>query len=116
MAPNQKRDELLAGSDPVIIVSCSGMLTGGPSAQYAQKLVSSENACIIITGYQDEEAPGRQLLNCWAPLPSPDLSREMPHQKIQQQDHAPGEEAHPQRDFLSGQMPHRAGRTLGTRR
>ena len=71
MAPNQKRDELLAGSDPVIIVSSSGMLTGGPSAQYAQKLVSSENACIIITGYQDEEAPGRQLLNLLGSSPVP---------------------------------------------
>ena len=71
VAPNQKRDELLAGSDPVIIVSSSGMLTGGPSAQYAQKLVSSENACIIITGYQDEESPGRQLLNLLGSSPVP---------------------------------------------
>ena len=59
----QDRNALLSGKDPMIIVSSSGMLTGGPSAQYAQHLVSSENACIIITGYQDEESPGRQLLN-----------------------------------------------------
>lgn len=72
VAPNQKRDELLTGSDPVIIVSSSGMLTGGPSAQYAQKLVSSENACIIITGYQDEESPGRQLLNLLEASSSPE--------------------------------------------
>lgn len=31
--------------------------------QYAKMLVQSEDACIIITGYQDEESPGRQLLN-----------------------------------------------------
>ncbi len=61
--PRQDRDALLSGKDPMIIVSSSGMLTGGPSAQYARHLVSSENACIIITGYQDEESPGRQLLN-----------------------------------------------------
>ena len=63
VAPNQKRDELLSGKDPVILVSSSGMLTGGPSTQYAKQLAPSENACIIITGYQDEESPGRKLLN-----------------------------------------------------
>ncbi len=62
VAANQKREELLAGNDPVILISSSGMLTGGPSAQYAGLLAPSENACIIITGYQDEESPGRQLL------------------------------------------------------
>lgn len=63
VAPMQNREELLSGSDPAIFLSSSGMLTGGPSVQYAQKLASSENACIIITGYQDEESPGRKLLN-----------------------------------------------------
>lgn len=61
--PVQKRDELLQEKGSVIFLSSSGMLTGGPSAQYAQMLASSEDACIIITGYQDEESPGRQLLN-----------------------------------------------------
>lgn len=63
VAPMQKREELLSGSDPAVFLASSGMLTGGPSVQYAGKLASSENACIIITGYQDEESPGRQLLN-----------------------------------------------------
>ncbi len=60
---SRKREELLAGDDPVIFVSSCGMLTGGPSVQYAKHLIPSENACVIFTGYQDEEAPGRQLLN-----------------------------------------------------
>lgn len=63
VAPTQKREELLSGKDPVILVSSSGMLTGGPSAQYAKLLAPLEDACIIITGYQDEESPGRQLLD-----------------------------------------------------
>lgn len=63
VAPMQNRDDLLSGTDPVILLSSSGMLTGGPSAQYASRLAPLENACIIITGYQDEESPGRQLLN-----------------------------------------------------
>lgn len=63
VAPMQRRDELLSEKGTVILVSSSGMLTGGPSAQYARLLAPSENACIILTGYQDEESPGRQLLN-----------------------------------------------------
>ena len=62
VAPNQNREELLKEAGPMILVSSSGMLTGGPSCQYARLLAPSEHACIIITGYQDEESPGRQLL------------------------------------------------------
>ena len=39
------------------------MLTGGPSVWYAQHLAALENASILITGYQDEEAPGKRLLD-----------------------------------------------------
>lgn len=58
-----KREELLNTSDPVIFVSSSGMLTGGPSVEYASKIAPMENGYIVITGYQDEEAPGRQVTN-----------------------------------------------------
>ena len=56
------RERILAGS-PACIVSSSGMLTGGPSVWFAERLVSNPNASILITGYQDEEAPGRKLLD-----------------------------------------------------
>lgn len=55
------RMELLNGSEAKIFVASSGMLTGGPSAMYAEKIAPMENGYIIITGYQDEEAPGRQI-------------------------------------------------------
>ncbi len=60
---SQNREELLERKGAMVLVSSSGMLTGGPSMLYAKKLVQSEDACIIVTGYQDEESPGRQLLN-----------------------------------------------------
>ncbi|MEO2002980.1 MAG: MBL fold metallo-hydrolase [Candidatus Poribacteria bacterium] len=47
---------------PKVIVSSSGMLVGGPSAYYAKVLASDKKNAIFITGYQDEEAPGRRLL------------------------------------------------------
>ncbi|MBQ9007820.1 MAG: hypothetical protein IJ088_00605, partial [Clostridia bacterium] len=48
---------------PAIFVSSSGMLTGGPSMLYARSLAQREDAAIVITGYQDEESPGRMLLS-----------------------------------------------------
>src|SRR5439155_917486 len=58
----RERERILAGP-PACIVSSSGMLTGGPSVWYAQRLAPNPKASILITGYQDEEAPGRKLLD-----------------------------------------------------
>ncbi len=57
----RERERILAGP-PACIVSSSGMLTGGPSAWYAARLASNPDASILITGYQDEESPGKRLL------------------------------------------------------
>lgn len=46
---------------PSVIVSSSGMLTGGPSPFYARYLAKDPASWIAITGYQDEESPGRRL-------------------------------------------------------
>ena len=56
------RERILAGP-PACLLSSSGMLTGGPSVWYASRLAGNPNASILITGYQDEEAPGRKLLD-----------------------------------------------------
>src|SRR6266566_8415017 len=58
----KERERILAGS-PACILSSSGMLTGGPSAWYAARLAPNPNASILITGYQDEESPGKKLLD-----------------------------------------------------
>lgn len=55
------RDAILHGP-PCCIIASSGMLTGGASAYYAQTIVQDERHGIAITGYQDEESPGRRLL------------------------------------------------------
>jgi Cft2 family RNA processing exonuclease len=56
------RERVLAGP-PACILSSSGMLTGGPSVWYAARLAGNEQASILITGYQDEESPGKKLLD-----------------------------------------------------
>ena len=60
---SQKMRDFLPGTKPCCIISSSGMLTGGPSPFYAKKLAQKKENAILLTGYQDEESPGRKLLN-----------------------------------------------------
>lgn len=53
----------LAMAKPSVIIASSGMLTGGPSIYYASILLERENSAIFISGYTDEESPGRLLQN-----------------------------------------------------
>ncbi len=62
IGPKDNRRELVNAAGPAIFVASSGMLTGGPSAEYAKAIAPMENGYIVITGYQDEEAPGRQIV------------------------------------------------------
>ena len=57
---HQRKEVLDAG--PCVIVASSGMLSGGPSVYYAAELAKHTEDAILITGYQDEESPGRALL------------------------------------------------------
>jgi Cft2 family RNA processing exonuclease len=57
------KERPLAIASPSVVVASSGMLTGGPSVYYATTLLERENAAIFISGYTDEESPGRLLQN-----------------------------------------------------
>lgn len=59
----KERAALLMDMKPKVIISSSGMLSGGPSAFYAESIVERYNGAIFFTGYQDEESPGRSLLD-----------------------------------------------------
>ena len=51
----------LAMAKPSVIIASSGMLNGGASVYYAKTLLERDNAAIFISGYTDEEAPGRKI-------------------------------------------------------
>jgi len=61
VASNDQRNAILWNPDPAVIVASSGMLAGGPSLSYARALASKPEHAILLTGYQDEESPGRRL-------------------------------------------------------
>jgi Cft2 family RNA processing exonuclease len=56
-----QRNALTWETGPAVIVSSSGMLAGGPSLAYARALAGQPQNAILLTGYQDEESPGRRL-------------------------------------------------------
>jgi hypothetical protein len=58
---NAQRNALVWDPSPAIIVASSGMLAGGPALAYARALAGSPQHAILLTGYQDEESPGRRL-------------------------------------------------------
>lgn len=62
IAVHPRDREPIINGKPACIVASSGMLTGGASAWYAKHLVSDERNAIFLTGYQDEESPGKKLL------------------------------------------------------
>lgn len=58
---SEQRNALVWSTEPAVIVASSGMLAGGPSLAYARALAGAPQHAILLTGYQDEEAPGRRL-------------------------------------------------------
>jgi Cft2 family RNA processing exonuclease len=61
MAIGTAKERPLAMARPSVIIASSGMLTGGASIYYAKTLLERENAAVFISGYTDEESPGRLL-------------------------------------------------------
>jgi uncharacterized protein len=57
----EQRNALIWNPGAAVIVASSGMLAGGPSLTYARHLAPKPEHAILLTGYQDEEAPGRRL-------------------------------------------------------
>lgn len=55
------QDRPLAMAKPSVIIASSGMLSGGASVYYAKTLLERDNCAVFISGYTDEESPGRFL-------------------------------------------------------
>ncbi len=57
-----RRCRLLDNPEAAIVISSSGMMTGGPAPLYARAFAADERNAIIFSGYQDDESPGAALL------------------------------------------------------
>lgn len=56
---NRFRD--IVGFRQGVIITTSGMLTGGAAVPWAQAILQEPESALFLCGHQDEEAPGRQL-------------------------------------------------------
>ncbi|WP_409200491.1 beta-CASP ribonuclease aCPSF1 [Methanobrevibacter sp. DSM 116169] len=66
-----QRMELVEG-EPSIILSTSGMLTGGNSVEYFKWLSEDERNTLIFVGYQSEGSLGRRIQKGWKEVPLQD--------------------------------------------
>lgn len=65
---NDERRQVIhqAERNPSIIVTTSGMMTGGPVLEYAKHLLPNSRNRIVFVGYQDEGAPSKALIGLQA--------------------------------------------------
>lgn len=56
---SKTRDDVL--NEPAIVVSTSGMLTGGPALLYLERLAGDQKSTIIFVGYQSKGTLGRRI-------------------------------------------------------
>ena len=57
----RERIDIAEGTEPCIIVTPSGMMTGGPSVEYFKRMAGNEKDLIIFVGYQAEGSLGRRV-------------------------------------------------------
>jgi len=67
----KKREEVLQEKG-VMIIASSGMLTGGASLDYFQRMAEDANNCMIFVGYQGEGSLGRKIQGGLKMLPRTD--------------------------------------------
>lgn len=67
-AGEEEREEIAAG-DPSIILSTSGMVTGGPIMSWLSHLGSDPDTTMTFVGYQAQGTLGRRIQNGWDEIP-----------------------------------------------
>ena len=55
------REEICHSPDPCIVLSTSGMMTGGPVMEYFKEWADDSNNWLLFVGYQSEGSTGRQI-------------------------------------------------------
>jgi Cft2 family RNA processing exonuclease len=60
--PGSRREQNIALRRGVIVTT-SGMLSAGPAVQWARWILPEPSSALLVSGYQDEESPGRALLD-----------------------------------------------------
>jgi len=73
-AGEDERQEVADG-DPAIILSTSGMVTGGPIMSWLRHLGPDPDSTLVFVGYQAQGTLGRRIQNGWDEIPINDRER-----------------------------------------
>ncbi|WP_251330012.1 beta-CASP ribonuclease aCPSF1 [Haloplanus pelagicus] len=73
-AGEDERQEVTDG-DPAIILSTSGMVTGGPIMSWLRHLGPDPDSTLVFVGYQAQGTLGRRIQNGWDEIPMNDRER-----------------------------------------
>lgn len=57
------RKKIIQSSEPIIVVTTAGMMSGGPVIDYFKHWAPNKNNSLILVGYQVEDTFGRQILD-----------------------------------------------------
>jgi uncharacterized protein len=64
-----ERQEVIENPESCIIITTSGMITGGPIMEYLKHLAEDEKNTLLFVGYQGEGTLGRSILEGWKDIP-----------------------------------------------
>ncbi len=64
-----ERQKLIDNTEPAIIITTSGMVTGGPIMEYLKQLSEDEKNTLVFVGYQAEGTLGRNIQEGWKDIP-----------------------------------------------
>ncbi|NMC61053.1 MAG: MBL fold metallo-hydrolase [Candidatus Methanofastidiosa archaeon] len=57
------RKKIIQMNEPIIVVTTSGMMSGGPVIEYFESWAPDEKNSLVLVGYQVEDTFGRQILD-----------------------------------------------------
>jgi predicted metal-dependent RNase len=69
LGSQEEREKVLKSKEPCVIIASSGMLIGGPSVWWLQRLADEEKNALIFVGYQAEGTMGRRIQKGWKEVP-----------------------------------------------
>ena len=71
----EERKQVIESKDPCVIISTSGMLTGGPALWWLRNLAEDKRNTLAFVGYQAENTLGRKILKGWKEVPMEEKGR-----------------------------------------
>lgn len=78
-----EREAITTSTDPCIILSTSGMVTGGPIMSWLEHVGPDPNSTMVFVGYQAQGTLGRRIQSGWDEIPMNNYDGRSRHLKLE---------------------------------